>query len=328
MKSFSMTILFSAILLVLGFFIVPMIIKAIPKLPESISFMALPFLACLILTGIHTYLGIHVITRGVIFVDLSLAQIAALGMTYAFILGYSPLSSSAYILSLVFTFIGAAIFALSRLKERNVPQEAIIGITYACATALTILLVSRAPHGAEHIKGILTGSILWVKEASIIETAKIYSIVGVMHVILFQVFTLISNDPSRARSLGMNVRLWDFLFYVSFGFVITSSVAIAGVLLVFSFLVVPAVISKLFTERIVIKLLIGWTVGAVVSVLGLVLSYTLDFSSGPAVVSLFGLALVFAVLLKIVFWRGVTDPVERESSEISISGGSTEVSEG
>ncbi len=321
-------ILYSSILLALGFFLVPAAIRVIPVLPESVSFMALPFLACLILTGIHTYLGIHVITRGVIFVDLSLAQIAALGTTYAFILGHSPTSTTAYVLSLAFTFVGAGVFALSRLKEREVPQEAIIGIAYACATALTVLLVSRAPHGAEHIKEILTGSILWVREEGIKETAKIYSLVGVMHVVLYRVFTLISTDSSRARARGMNVRLWDFLFYVSFGFVITSSVAIAGVLLVFCFLVIPAVISTLYTDRTGSKLLIGWTAGTVVSVLGLLLSYTLDFSSGPAVVSLFGLALILAALLKVVLGRKSRRENGESRSGSVLSDRDTEVAEG
>ncbi len=294
----------SSILLGLGFFVIPMSIHLVHVLPASISFMALPFLACLVLTGIHTYLGIHVIAREVIFVDLSLAQIAALGTTYAFILGHNPGSSTSHVFSLTFTFVGAAVFALSRLKERDVPQEAIIGIAYASATALTLLAISRAPHGAEHIKEILTGSILWVKEEGIRETAAIYGIVGIFHVVFFRIFSLISTNPSGARSLGIHVRFWDFLFYLSFGFVITSSVAIAGVLLVFSFLVIPAVISALFTDRIGRKLFIGWTAGTIVSLIGLLISYTFDFSSGPAVVSLFGLALVVAALAKSIFIRG------------------------
>jgi zinc/manganese transport system permease protein len=293
----------SSILLGLGFFVIPISLRFVPILPASISFMAFPFLACLVLTGIHTYLGIHVITREVIFVDLSLAQIAALGTTYAFILGHAPGSTTSYVFSLTFTFIGAAIFALSRLKEREVPQEAIIGIAYASAIALTLLAISRAPHGAEHIKEILTGSILWVREGGIRETAAIYSVVGIFHVVFFRIFSIISTNPSGARSMGINVKFWDFLFYLSFGFVITSSVAIAGVLLVFSFLVIPAVISALFTDRTGKKLIIGWTVGTAVSLFGLLLSYTYDFSSGPAVVSVFGLALVVAALAGRIWFR-------------------------
>jgi zinc/manganese transport system permease protein len=293
----------SATIIVIGFLLIPWAVKSVDLLPESLAFMALPFFACLILTGIHTYLGIHVITREVIFVDLSLAQIAALGTTYAFILGYPPDTHISYFTSLAFTFMGAGVFAYSRLSERDIPQEAIIGIAYACATALTVLAISQAPHGAEHIKEMLTGSILWVTADTITKTSRVYSLVGVFHVIFFTAFTLISSNPAIARAKGMKIRFWDFLFYISFGFVITSSVAIAGVLLVFSFLVIPAVISVLFTDRIGMRLVIGWSVGTVVSVAGLVLSYVYDFSSGPAVVSLFGVSLVLAALGKMALAR-------------------------
>lgn len=293
----------SSIVLSLGFFVLPLAVHMVPILPESISFMALPFLACIVLIGIHTYLGIHVITREVIFVDLSIAQMAALGAAFAFILGYSPASNASYTTSLAFTFLGAGIFASSRMREREIPQEAIIGIVYAFASALTILVISRAPHGAEHIKEMLTGSILWVRAETIVQTARVYSVISIFHIVLYRVFVLISRDPSRARSIGMQVMFWDLLFYLSFGIVITFAVATAGVLLVFSFLIIPAFISALFTDNTVQRLLIGWAIGTVVSVVGLMLSYTLDFSSGPAVVSLFGLSLVLAALLRVVMVR-------------------------
>jgi len=293
----------SVLVLGIGFIAIPLALRAVPYLPDNVAFMALPFLACLILTGIHTYLGIHVISREVIFVDLSLAQIAALGTTFAFVLGYHPGTGMSYTTSLLFTFTGAAVFALGRFSERDIPQEAIIGIAYACAAALTMIVIGRAPHGAEHVKEMLTGSILWVKDATITKTAGVYSLVGVFHILFYGVFTRISVDHDAARSSGVNTRFWDFLFYVSFGFVITSSVAIAGVLLVFSFLVIPAVISTLFTENTGKRLFIGWGVGTIVSVAGLVLSYTLDFSSGPAVVSLFGLSLFLAAILKVILRR-------------------------
>ncbi len=299
----SRVVLYSLLILAIGFLGVPALIGLVPLLPESLAFMALPFLACLILTGIHTYLGLHVIEREVIFVDLSLAQIAALGSTYAFILGFHTGSGMSYAISLVFTVFGAAVFALSRLGERDIPQEAVIGIAYACASSITLLLIGRAPHGAEHVKEMLTGSILWVSGGTVVETARIYSLVGVFHVVLFRVFSFISLDPAGARASGLSIRTWDFLFYLSFGFVITSSVAVAGVLLVFAFLVIPSVMSALFTRRTGRRLLIGWAAGTVVSVLGLVISYTLDFSSGPAVVTVFGAALVLAAGVRRVTGR-------------------------
>jgi zinc/manganese transport system permease protein len=259
-----------------------------------------PFVACLVLTGIHTYLGLHVVSRGVIFVDLALAQIAAMGATFAFLLGYPPDSNSAYFYSLLFAWTGAAIFSISRLKEQHIPQEAIIGITFAVASATTILIADRSPQGAELVEAMLTGALLWTPRAKIIETALIYAAVGGFHWYFRDRFLTISLDHQRAEAEGWNIRWWDFLFYASFGFVITSSVAIAGVLLVFSFLVIPSVIAMMFSRTIGGRLAIGWTAGTVVSMVGLSLSYGYDFPSGPAVVCAFGLALVAAATLRYI----------------------------
>lgn len=253
-----------------------------------------PFVACLVLTGIHTYLGLHVVSRGVIFVDLALAQIAALGATFAFLLGYDPHGTQGYLYSLIFAFVGAAVFSISRLKDQRVPQEAIIGITFAVASASAILIADRAPQGAEFVEAMLTGALLWVPWPAIVKTAAIYATIGVFHWIYRKRFLMISMEPEKADRQEWNVRWWDFLFYMSFGFVITSSVAIAGILLVFSFLVIPSVISMLFAHTIRQRLIIGWTVGTVASMVGLSLSYGYDLPSGPAVVCTFGACLVLA----------------------------------
>ncbi|MFQ5738297.1 MAG: iron chelate uptake ABC transporter family permease subunit [Acidobacteriota bacterium] len=263
---------------------------------EVLSIMLPPFVACLILTGIHTYLGLHVVSRGVIFVDLALAQIAALGSTFAFLLGFDPTSRSAYFYSLGFTFLGAAIFSLSRLKDKKIPQEALIGITFAVASSAAILIADRAPQGAEHVEQMLTGSILWINWPTIWKTLAIYSGVGLFHYLFREKFLLISMNPSQAEKEGIAVRWWDFLFYMSFGFVITSSVAIAGVLLVFSFLIVPSVIAMIFSARIGPRLIIGWAAGTLVSLAGLYCSYALDFPSGPSVVCSFGAFLILSAL--------------------------------
>ena len=281
---------------------------------DMITYMAAPFAVCLVLTGIHTYLGTHVLARGVIFVDLALAQIAALGTTAAFLMGYAVESAAAYWISLAFTFVGAAVFSLSRKDEDRVPQEAIIGITYVVASALAILAVDRAPHGAEHIKYLLVGSVLWVTWTEVLKTAVIYALVGLFHYIYRDRFIKISNDPEGARAEGLNLQLWDFLFYASFGFVITSSVRIAGVLLVFSFLIVPSVISALFTRSLTSRLIIGWTLGFLVSAAGSVLSFTLDLPTGAAIVVTFGAALLVVRML-VPFWRQV-QPEEAGSVEV------------
>src|ERR1700719_2802538 len=201
---------------------------------EIFLFLLAPFVASLILTGIHAYLGVHVVERGVIFVDLALAQIAALGATVAIVVGMDPHGRGSYWISLGFTFLGAAIFALARTRRGHIPQEAFIGIAYAVASATAILLMSKATGETEHLKNMLVVS--W---AEVRKTAILYGAVGIFHYIFRKKFLLISMHHDDAEKLNFNVKFWDFLFYASFGFVVTSSVAIAGVLLVFCYLIVP-----------------------------------------------------------------------------------------
>jgi len=264
---------------------------------EILELMAAPFVACVVLIGIHAYLGMHVIQRKVIFVDLALAQIAALGAIFGFIVGLSPHSPAAYFFSLSFAIIGAAIFALTRMRHERIPQEAIIGIVYAVALAVAILVAARAPEGAEHIQETLVGTILWVSWPTIVSMAILYAIIGGIHFALRKRFFQISFRPDEAYAEKRWIRFWDFIFYVTFALVITSSVAVAGVLLVFSFLVIPAVISTLFAKRISTRLAIGWTVGIAACFIGLVASYRFDLPSGPAVVSALGTTLLLAGLL-------------------------------
>jgi len=258
--------------------------------------MAPAFFECLILVGIHSYLGLHVIKRKVIFVDLALAQVAALGTTVGFLFGIMPGTTGAYWFSLGFAMIGAAIFSLSRFRNEKIPQEAVIGLVYALAAAVAILVIDKAPHGAEHIKELLTGSILWVKWSTILHAAIVYAAVGIFHFIFRDKFLLISNHPEQAYEKGISVRFWDFLFYMTFGIVITHSVGTAGVLLVFVFLVVPAITSIMITDVLWKQLLIGWSMGLVVSVVGLYISYVADLPSGPTVVAFYGLVLLLVAL--------------------------------
>ncbi len=251
------------------------------------------FVASLILTGIHAYLGVHVVERGVIFVDLSLAQIAALGGTVGYLAGYDIHSHGAYVFSLGFTILGAAIFAFTRAhRKTNIPQEAIIGIVYAVSAACAVLVMSKATRETEHLKEMLVGNILSVSWQELGRTAFLYALVGLFHFVFRERFLLISRDEPEAERRGWNVRFWDFLFYVSFGFVVTSSVSIAGVLLVFSFLIVPSVTSMLFSTRLGARLLIGWTMGVLVSAAGVALSFFLDLPTGATIVVTFGATLL------------------------------------
>ena len=267
---------------------------------EILPFLLAPFLASLILTGIHAYLGVHVVERGVIFVDLALAQIAALGATIAILIGMDPHGSGAYWLSLAFTFVGAAIFAFARTRRGHIPQEAFIGIAYAVASATAILAMSKATGETEHLKDMLVGNILAVSMREVVKTAILYGVVGLFHYIFRKQFLQISTNPEGAEADGLNIRFWDFLFYASFGFVVTSSVAIAGVLLVFCYLVVPSVGAMLFADRIGPRLAIGWTMGTLVSGLGVYFSVLLDTPTGATIVCTFGAILIlmfFAYLL-------------------------------
>ena len=267
---------------------------------EMFLFLLAPFVASLILTGIHAYLGVHVVERGVIFVDLALAQIAALGAVLAVVYGLDPHGGWSYWISLGFTFLGAAIFAVARTRRGHIPQEAFIGIAYADASAMAILLMSKATGETEHLKDMLVGNILAVSWAEVRKTALLYGVVGLFHYMFRKNFLLISMNHEKAESLGINVRLWDFLFYASFGFVVTSSVAIAGVLLVFCYLIVPSVGAMLFADRIGPRLAIGWTMGTLVSALGCYLSVLLDTPTGATIVVTFGAVLLLMFVLHLV----------------------------
>src|SRR5438132_4940335 len=271
---------------------------------EIFAFLIAPFVASLILTGIHAYLGVHVVERGVIFVDLALAQIAALGATVAIVVGMDPHGRGSYWISLTFTFLGAAIFAVARSSRGHIPQEAFIGIAYAVAYATDSLLMSKATGETEHLKDMLVGNILAVSRPEVIKTAILYAAVGLFHFIFRKKFLLISMNHEKAESLGINVRFWDFLFYASFGFVVTSSVAIAGVLLVFCYLIVPSVGAMLFADRIGPRLAIGWTMGTLVSALGCYLSVVLDTPTGATIVVTFGGVLIVMFLLHLVLHHG------------------------
>ena len=269
------------------------------------QFLAPAIAASLIIAGIHAYLGLHVVERGVIFVDLSLAQIASLGAAIAVWQGYDPHAGSAiYWMSLGFTLIGAFIFAMVKGHEANIPQEAIIGISYAVASAAVILTLSKATGEAEHLQQMLVGNILSVQWPEVALTGAIYLAIGIFHYIFRKRFLEISVDTKAASARGVPVRMWDFLFYASFGLVVTRSVAIAGVLLVFCYLIVPSVGGMLYSSRIGPRLAIGWIMGVVVSMLGMYLSVQFDLPTGAAIVCTFGLVLAVMATVRPLLVRG------------------------
>ncbi|MBI4455643.1 MAG: metal ABC transporter permease [Acidobacteria bacterium] len=273
----------------------------------ELKWMLVPFLACLVLSINHVYLGIHVIARKVIFVDLALAQIAALGATYALTLGYDP-NHDAFrvsLFSLAFTFVGAGAFAIARMRKERVPQEAFIGIIYAAASAAAILILSKSATGGEELKHMLVGDVLLVTLREVVNMALLYGSIGIFHVIFRKQFLAISLEPEDAEASGMKIRFWDVLFYMSFGVVITKSVAIVGVLLVFSYLVVPAVIAQMWSNTVRGRLLLGWLVAILASTVGIVWSFYSDYPTGPAVVVMLAVFLVLSAIAYYVLYAPV-----------------------
>lgn len=255
---------------------------------DALNLLWLPFLLSLVLVGIHAWLGLQVIARNIIFVDLALAQIAALGATLAFMLGHPVNSIGSYGYSLLFTCCAAMLLAATRNWSGRIPQEALIGVIYVVSAAAGFLLVDKAPQGTEHIKQVLTGNILTSGAGELLLITPIYIVIGAA---LWAVRARLAHPGA-----GWHGWFWDFFFYASFGVVVTSSVALAGVLLVFSFLIVPAAIGVLYAASVGRQLVIGWITGAVASVAGLAASYVWDLPTGSAMVCTFGAALVLAGL--------------------------------
>lgn len=268
-----------------------------------LTFLAAPIVAGLIIAGIHAYLGLHVVERGVIFVDLSLAQIASLGAAIAVFQGSDPHDPMIYWMSLLFTLIGAFIFAMIKGQEAHIPQEAIIGISYAVASAAVIITMSKSTGEAEHLRDMLVGNILSVQWPEVYLTGGIYAAIGLFHWIFRKRFLEISQDPKAVAARGISVRFWDFLFYASFGLVVTRSVAIAGVLLVFCYLIVPSVGAMLWATKIGSRLAIGWGMGLFVSALGMYFSVLFDLPTGATIVCTFGLILVVMALMRPIIVR-------------------------
>jgi zinc/manganese transport system permease protein len=278
---------------------------------DALSLLMLPFAAAVVFVLIHAYFGVHVLRRNVVFADLALAQLSALGATVAFAAGHAPTSAAGFGYAFLFTAIGAALLTLSRGVARFVSREAFVGILYVVATAATILVVDRAPQGAEHIKRVLVGSILTVAPPDLVKFALLYGVIGVLHWFLRRPLLAVSSESQPQGRSALAVSAWDFVFFLSFGIVVTSSVVTAGVLLVFSFLIVPAVIGTIFSRRITVVLSIAWGAGIVASAAGLASSYVLDLPTGAAMVAAFALALVVAGIVKALVF---VEPARRSAN--------------
>ncbi len=261
---------------------------------DAFLVMKWPLIACLLLPGLLVYYGLHIVRREIIFVDLSLAQVSALGYCLAILLGYDVHNWQTYACAVGFTFVGAVIFTLTRGQNHRVPQEALIGIVYVVAAAAGILLLSRSPEGNEELRRTLIGDVLLVRPDEVGKTFLLFAVIGAIHLVFRRNFLAISFDPNEAAARGLRVRWWDFWFYVLFGFVVTSFVQIGGVLLVFSYLIIPAVCANFLVESLASRLALAWSIATVGSMLGLFASYTRDLPTGAAIVCVLGALLVLA----------------------------------
>jgi zinc/manganese transport system permease protein len=259
-------------------------------LMEALNFLLYPFLACLLLIGIHAYFGIHILERGIIFVDLALAQFIGIGLALSFFLG----GEQHVILSLVFAMIGALILATSKRAAKYANIEAFIGVLYIFSVSAAILILDRSPHGLEEFKSIINGNIIWVTPAEILSTFIVYGLIGLLHVVLWKKFYALSYEGKGGFWL-------EFLFFASFAVVLVKSVKMAGILQVFSFLVIPALIGRLFTRKPFKVLMVGWALGVLVSLVGISLSYKFDLPTAPVIV--LSLSIIFFGILSLQAWN-------------------------
>jgi zinc/manganese transport system permease protein len=275
---------------------------------EALSIMFWPLIACLLLPGILVYYGLHIVRREIIFVDLALAQVAALGICLSILLKHDAGDWQTYAWSLGFTFVGAAIFTLTRTADHRVPQEALIGIVYVMAAATAILMLSKSAEGDEELKRTLVGDILLVQKGEVFRAFGLYVVIGVIHFIFRRKFLLISFEPEQAAARGINIRGWDFLFYILFGFVVTSFVHIGGVLMIFSYLIVPAVCASLLGRSLGMRMLIGWLTATLASIAGLYVSFKSDLPTGASIVCALGGALLLVLVASRLARRGPGKP--------------------
>jgi zinc/manganese transport system permease protein len=281
---------------------------------DILPLLVWPFAASIVLIGIHAYFGLHVLRRGIVFADLALAQISALGATLAFAAGHAAGSSESFFYALGCTVAGAALLTASRRLAPLINQEAFIGVMYVAATAAAILVIDRSPQGAEHVKRILIGSILSVERDRVVELAVVYGLVGIVLWTLHGRLVALSDRLGEPGRAAWQVVVLDLAFYVAFGVVVTSSVAVAGILLVFCFLIIPALVGAMFTRRIGPALALGWTSGTAASAAGLWGSFAFDAPTGAAMVLALVASLAIATTLRALVFTAAAERARRSAA--------------
>jgi zinc/manganese transport system permease protein len=275
---------------------------------QLFQIIGLPFLTCIMMGSILGYMGIHVLKREVIFVDIALAQVAAVGAIISHLVFETHEGSVlSYVCSLAAVFSIAALYALARIAITQISLEAVIGISYAIAAAAVLFLVGIAPGGHIHIQEILSGSLLWTNRVDIISGLVVFLIVGFCFYVFRGPLTDISDNYRRVHIEKARVVFWDFIFYLLLGIVITLSVQMGGIVVVFAYLIIPATISAVLTSRLVLKLIIIWVSTTIASISGLLFAYYIDFSIGPSIALFLG----FELIIVAIFARLTTIPQNR-----------------
>ncbi len=270
---------------------------------ENILFLAAPITISILLAGILSYFGNHILTRGIIFIDIALAQIAALGTMVGLLVGFAEGSTIVEIISLGFTLVIISIFALTKFEKQVVPQEAIIGIIYGLGLGIAMLLAEKIPGGSNYITKTITGNILWVTWGDVISSFILFAIISVIHFFLRKQFVSISESKNSLPFSIKKVRIYELIFYITFGIVVVKAVPIAGIFMIFVLLIAPTAMATLFTQKWLNRFIWSWIIGIVGSIVGIYISYNLNISNGPAIVCLLGIMVFVLAFVKIIMQR-------------------------
>jgi len=269
---------------------------------ENILFLSAPITMCVLMAGVMSYFGNHILSRGLIFIDIAVAQVAALGTMIGLLLGMAEGSLQVQLVSLAFTVVVIVVFALTKFERQKIPQEAIIGIIYGLGLGLAMFFAEHIPGGSNYISKTITGNILWVTWKNVATCSSIFIVVALIHMIFGKSFVRISASKDELPYSIAKVRAFELLFYISFSLVIVKAVPIGGIFLVFTLLIAPPTIATYFTSHWGKRFLWSWIIGILGSLAGIYISYTHNLSNGPAIVCLLGIA-AFALAFQRILSR-------------------------
>jgi len=266
---------------------------------DNLLFLSAPITVSVLLAGILSYFGNHILSRGIIFIDIAVAQIAALGTMIGLLLGSAEESLNVQLISYLFTVIIIALFSLTKSRKQVIPQEAIIGIIYCIGLGLAMLLAERIPGGSNFITKTITGNLLWVTWDKVLYCFIMFLIIGIIHLIFWKHFMVISDTKNGLAYSLWKTRAYELIFYITFSIVIVKAVPVGGVFLVFTLLIAPTAAATLFTQNWKKRFIWSWIIGILGSILGMYISYTLNISNAPTIVTLLGVTVILLVFGKL-----------------------------